>query len=99
MIDQDVCQLTGTDVWDAIEHGHVEEHKDKMTLTAIYQAVLEDVLLMLAEKDSTKVAWKTLQTIHVGVERVKEAKVQTLKSEFDAIRVKNGESIDDFSIT
>ena len=53
---------------------------------------------MLAEKDSVKAAWETLQTMHVGVECVKEAKVQTLKSEFEAIHMKDGESIDDFSM-
>ena len=65
--------------------------KDRMALVAICQAVSKDILLMLA-------AWETLQTMHVGVERVKEAKVQTLKSEFEAIRMKDGESIDDFAM-
>ena len=70
--------LKAKGVWDAIKHGdEVEEHKDRMTLAAIYEIVSEDVLLMLAEKDSAKVAWETLQTMHVGVERVNEAKVQT----------------------
>ena len=45
---------------------------------------------MLAEKDSVKAAWETQQTMHMGVERVKEAKVQTLKSELKVIRMKNG---------
>ena len=36
--------------------------------------------------------------MHVGEKRVKEAKVQTLKSEFEAIRMKDGEPIDDFAI-
>ena len=82
-------------MWDAIKQGEdVEKRKDRMTLAVIYQAVLEDVLLMLAEKDSANAAWEMLQTMHVGVERVKEAKVQTLKSEFEAIRIKHGESID-----
>ena len=82
-------------MWDVIEHGDVEEHKDKMALAAIYQTVSEDVLLMLTD-DSTKAAWEMLQTMHVDVERVKEAKVQTLKSEFETIRMKDGESIDNF---
>ena len=69
-----------------------------MALAAIYQSVSEDVLLMLAEKDSTKVAWEMLQTMHVGVGYVKEAKVQILKSEFEAIRMKDGESIDEFAM-
>ena len=36
--------------------------------------------------------------MHEGVERVKEEKMQTLKSEFKAIRMKDGESIDDFAM-
>ena len=36
--------------------------------------------------------------MHVGVERVKEPKVLTCKSEFKAIRMKDGESIDDFAM-
>ena len=85
-------------MWDAIEHGNIEERKDRMTLAAIYQKIPEDILLMLAEKDSTKAAWETLQTMHVGVERVKEANVKTLKSEFEAIYMKDGELIEDFAM-
>ena len=71
-----------------------------MTLAGIYQVILEDVILMLAKKNSTmaekdstmakkdsaKAAWETLQTMHVGVERAKEANVHTLKSEFKVVR-------------
>ena len=32
--------------------------------------------------------------MHVGVERVKKAKVHTLKSEFEIIRMKDSESVD-----
>ena len=90
--------LQAQGIWDSIEHDDIEERKDRMALTAIYQAVLEDILLMLAEKNSTKAVWETLQTMHVGVEHVKKAKVQTLRSEFEAIRMKDGESIEDFTM-
>ena len=40
--------LQAQGVWDAVEHGDVEEHKNRMALDAIYQAIPEDVLLMLA---------------------------------------------------
>ena len=83
-------------MWDTSEHGDVEEHKDRIALAAIYRAVLEDVFLILAEKDSAKAAWEKLQTMNVGVECVKEAKVLTLKNEFEAIRMKDYESIDNF---
>ncbi|XP_047326713.1 uncharacterized protein LOC124930411 [Impatiens glandulifera] len=50
----------------------VDEQMDRMALAAIYQSLPEDVLLMVAEKDSAKLAWETLKTMHDGVERVKE---------------------------
>lgn len=65
---------------------------------AIYQALPEDVLMMLAEKDTDKEAWETLRTMHMGAERVKEAKVQTLRSDFEVIRMKDSESVDDFAM-
>ena len=74
MVDQDACQLTGTGVWDAIDHGDIEEQEDSLALSAIYQEVPMDVLFMMAEKDSAKTAWETLQIMHVRAERVKEAK-------------------------
>ena len=61
---------------DAIDNGNViEECNDMMSLATIYQVVLEDVLLMLAKKNSIEVAWETLQTMHMGVEQVNEEKL------------------------
>ncbi|GJX92620.1 zinc finger, CCHC-type containing protein [Tanacetum coccineum] len=40
---------------------------------------------MLSDKDTTKEAWATLRTMHMGAEPVKEAKVQTLRSDFKVI--------------
>ena len=36
--------------------------------------------------------------MHVGVEHVKEANVQTLKSEFEVIHIRDDESIGDFAM-
>ena len=36
--------------------------------------------------------------MYVGLKRVKEAKVQTFKTEFEAILMKNGELLDDFAM-
>nr|GEV01277.1 hypothetical protein [Tanacetum cinerariifolium] len=85
-------------VWDATQCEGVEERHDRMALAAIYQGIPEDVLLMLADKDTTKKAWETLRTMHMGAERVKEAKVQTLRSDFEVIRMKESESVDEFSM-
>ena len=69
----------------------------KIALASIYQALPEDVLLMVTGKDSAKQAWETLKTMHIGVERDNEVKVRTLRTHFEAIRIKDGESVDDFA--
>ncbi|XP_047308485.1 probable receptor-like protein kinase At1g49730 [Impatiens glandulifera] len=76
----------------------VDKRKDIMVLATIYQVLPKDVLFIVAEKDFAKLACETLKKMHVGLERVKEKKVQTLKTYFEAIRMKNGELVGDFAI-
>nr|GEU85354.1 hypothetical protein [Tanacetum cinerariifolium] len=90
--------LQAQGVWDATQREGVEDRQDRMALAAIYQAIPEDVLLMLADKDTAKEAWETLHTMHMGAERVKEAKIQTLKSDFEVIRMKDSGSMDEFAM-
>lgn len=87
-------------VWQAIEpkdpKGNVDETVDKLALAAIFQGIPEDFLLSLAEKTTAKEAWEALKTMCLGAERVKRAKVQTLKADFESLKMKNGELLDDF---
>nr|KAJ0222838.1 hypothetical protein LSAT_V11C200051890 [Lactuca sativa] len=89
-------------VWDAVEprtpNTTVEVKKDKMALAAIYQGIPEDLLLSLAEKQTAKEAWTTLKTMFMGADRVKTARVQTLKAEFELLRMKETETIDEFAV-
>ena len=48
---------------------------------------------MLAEKATTKEAWEMLKMMHMGADRVKEAKAQTLRSDFEVIWMKYSESV------
>lgn len=91
--------LMAQGVWDAIDGAEViDVRRDKMALAAIYQAIGEDVLLLIAEKETAREAWVMLKTMYVGADRVKEAKAQTLKTEFDNLRMKPAESVDEFAI-
>ena len=93
--------LSAQGVWDAIESTEsldsLDERKDQMALVAIYQAIPEEMLFLLVEKETAKEAWQTLKTIHVGAERVNEAKIQTLKIEFEIMNMKKSETIDDYA--
>nr|GEY22129.1 hypothetical protein [Tanacetum cinerariifolium] len=88
-------------VWDTVEprtsNTVVEVKKDKMALAAIYQGIPEDLLLSLAEKESAKDAWNTLKIMYMGEDRVKTAKVQTLKAEFEALSMKETDTVDEFA--
>lgn len=88
-------------VWDAVEprtaNTVVEVKKDKMALAVIYQGIPEEFVMSLSEKKSAKETWEALRTMFVGADRVKTARVQTLKAEFEAMIMKETESDDDFA--
>lgn len=76
----------------------IEEKKDKVELAVIYQAIPEDILLSVAEKKSAKKVWEAIKVMCLGEERVKRASVQTLKTEFENLSMKETETIDDFCL-
>lgn len=76
-------------VWEAVEASDskasdskatVDGKTDKIALAMIYQGIPEDVLLSLAEKKTAKDAWDAIRTLCQGAEKVKSARVQTLKA-------------------
>lgn len=54
------------------------------------------MLLSIAEKKTAKEAWEALKLMCMGVERVKAAKSQTLKTEFESLNMKDRDQIKDF---
>lgn len=90
-------------VWEAVSPKDpkttvVDEKTDKIELAAIYQGIPEDVLLSFADKGTAKEAWEAIKVMCQGAERVKTAKAQTLKAEFESMTMKDNETIDDFSM-
>lgn len=53
-------------------------------------------MLLVADKRTTKEAWEAVKTMCLGADRVKKARIQTLKAEFEFLCMKNSELIDDF---
>ncbi|KAL4589803.1 hypothetical protein LXL04_002713 [Taraxacum kok-saghyz] len=102
LIKQDSLLFMAQGVWDAVEPKNLREvvdvRRDKMAMAAIYQGLPEELLLSLAEKETAKEAWKTLKVMYMGAERVRTAKVQTLKAEFEALKMNETDSVDDFSM-
>ncbi|XP_074336016.1 uncharacterized protein LOC141673182 [Apium graveolens] len=87
-------------VWKAVETTNtkdgVEDKTHKMVLAAIYQGIPEDILLSVADKTTVKEAWDVVKTMCLGADRVKKARIQMLKAEFEFLNMKDTELIDDF---
>jgi hypothetical protein len=81
--------LQACGLWDVIETEQGEYADDRSAMEAIPT---------LAVKNTTKEAWDAIKTIRVGAERVHESKAQLLRKEYDHMRFKPGESVDDFGM-
>lgn len=90
--------LQARGLWDAVEHGECDEQEDRMAMEAILRAVPSEMISLLATKDSAKDAWDAIKVMRVGVDRVRKAKAQQLRREYESISFHDGESIDDFAL-
>lgn len=57
---------------------------------------MEILILQVGEMDTAKKIWEAIKARHVGAEQIKEARLQTLMSEFDRLKMKDTDTIDDF---
>jgi len=81
-----------------VNYDDVSEHEDMMAMEAICKSVPADMVVVMANKESAKAAWDDIKTVNLSVERVRRAKAQTLRREFDALIFKDGESVDEFAV-
>ena len=86
-------------VWVAVVNKvGVDEKMDQMALAAIVQAVPEAVVMSISEHETAKEAWDALKEMNMGEQRVKKARVQTLKRVLDGMYMGDSEKINDFAL-
>lgn len=83
-------------VWETIESGIENEEKDNMAIALLFQSIPEALILQVGDLDTSKAILDAIKARHVGAERVKEARLQTLMAEFDRIKMKETDTIDVF---
>jgi hypothetical protein len=69
-----------------------------MALDAITSAVPQEMLASLAVKATAVEAWEVVRSLQIGNEAVRNARAQWLRTEFESIRFKEGETVDDFTM-
>nr|GEU94492.1 zinc finger, CCHC-type [Tanacetum cinerariifolium] len=73
------------------------DKKDKTAIAFLYPALPEEQLLQITKHKTAKAIWDALKTRHIGEERVQQARLQTLKSDFEMLHMKEDETIDTFT--
>lgn len=54
--------------------------------------------LLVGNKDTAREAWETVNTMRIGVDRVRVANAQKLRREFSNIGFKENQAVDDFTM-
>nr|GEY61913.1 putative zinc finger, CCHC-type [Tanacetum cinerariifolium] len=88
------------DLWGTVEPRALGEEPDlkksKQALAFLFQAIPENMVLQMASYTDPKKVWDVLKTRFLGVDRVRSARLATLKRELESLRMKDGETVDDF---
>ena len=84
-------------VWEIIETESADGDKNDMATALLFQSIPEDLILQVRELDTAKKVWEAIKLRNMGAERVKEARLQTLMTEFDRLQMKDSDKIDDFA--
>ncbi|GKC46566.1 zinc finger, CCHC-type containing protein, partial [Tanacetum coccineum] len=95
-----IISLKRMDYWEMIkplETTQSDNKKDKTAIAFLYQALPEEQLLQITKHKTAKAIWDALKTRHIGEERVQQARLQTLKSDFEMLHMKEDETIDTFT--
>ena len=87
-----VCEVCET-----IDPGSKDEKKNNMAIAFLFQSIPEALILQVSDIDTSKGVWEAIRARHVGAERVKEARLQTLMAEFDIPKMKDEDTIDLFA--
>ncbi|XP_076935839.1 uncharacterized protein LOC143602689 [Bidens hawaiensis] len=84
-------------IWDVIEPRSTDEKKNGAAIALFFQSIPEDQIMQVAQYETTKEIWNAIKTRYIGAERIVKACLHTLINEFKGTRMKNTESIYEFS--
>ncbi|XP_023750922.1 uncharacterized protein LOC111899299 [Lactuca sativa] len=84
--------------WTVIDPGtDKNDEKDYLAIGLLYQAIPEDSIMQIGDVESAKGLWEAIRERYVGVDRVREARLQTLNAEFDRLKMQESETIDSYA--
>ncbi|GJS08434.1 zinc finger, CCHC-type containing protein [Tanacetum coccineum] len=72
------------------------EKKENTSKAIIFQTLPQDVLMQVAQYSTAKEVWDSIKVKHLGADLVQKARLQTLRSELETLRIKPNEKVSDF---
>ena len=75
------------EVWDTIEPGSDDQKKNDVAIALLFQSIPETLILQVGEQTASKDIWNAIKSLHLGADRVREVRLQTLMTEFDRLKI------------
>ena len=94
------CNFETLEIWDTIDPGgdKVKRSRDRQAMAGILRSVPQEMWQLLGAKKTVKEAWEAVRSMRVGADRIKEANAQRLLKEFENIKFKDSEMVDEFAL-
>ncbi|GJS41686.1 zinc finger, CCHC-type containing protein [Tanacetum coccineum] len=86
-------------IWETIvakEGVETNEKKENTSKAIIFQTLPQDILMQVAQYSTAKEVWDSIKVKHLGADLVQKARLQTLRSELETLRIKPNEKVSDF---
>ncbi|GKC98840.1 zinc finger, CCHC-type containing protein [Tanacetum coccineum] len=86
-------------IWETIvakEGVTTNEKKENTSKAIIFQTLPQDVLMQVAQYSTAKEVWDSIKVKHLVADLVQKARLQTLRSELETLRIKPNERLSDF---
>nr|GEY84849.1 zinc finger, CCHC-type [Tanacetum cinerariifolium] len=86
-------------IWETIitkDRVATNEKKENTSKAIIFQTLPQNILMQVAQYSTAKEVWDSIKIKHLGADLVQKARLQTLRSELETLRIKPNEKVNDF---
>ncbi|GKC71657.1 hypothetical protein Tco_1117540 [Tanacetum coccineum] len=75
----------------------IDEKAENTAKGMIFQTLPQDMLMQVAQYTTAKEVWNSIKVKHIGADLVQKARLQTLRSELETLKMKPHESANKFA--
>ncbi|XP_076884677.1 uncharacterized protein LOC143533943 [Bidens hawaiensis] len=93
---KDIFNVHG--VWDMIDPGtSTYVKKNNMEIALLFQSLPEGQIKQVGNNETAKEMWDAIKSCHLGTDRGRETRLQTLMSDLENLKMKETSTIDEFA--